>query len=70
VSSSWLAGFIHPACQDGTGSRVPAGVAGESPDESAEAAGEAHPRMSLISVMVAGVASGYGGALAVAQAAG
>ena len=53
----------------GTGSRVPAGVAGGSPDRSAEAAGKRHPLPSPVSVMVAGVASGHGGAQAVAQTA-
>ena len=71
MSSSWLAGCIrrHLPAGTGTGSRVPAGVAGGSPDRSAEAAGKRHPLPSPASVMVAGVASGHGGAQAVAQAA-
>jgi len=71
VSSSWLAGCIRR--------HLPAGTAPDpvSLRESLEdlltdprkPRGKPHPLPSLVSVMVAGVASGHGGALAVAQAA-
>jgi DDE_Tnp_1-associated len=71
VSSSWLAGCIRR--------HLPAGTARDpvSLRESLEGLltdprkprGKRHPLPSLVSVMVAGVASGHGGALAVAQAA-
>jgi hypothetical protein len=56
VSSSWLADCIcrHLPAGTGTGSRVPAGVAGGSPDRSAEAAGKA------ASAAVAGIGDGRG----------
>jgi hypothetical protein len=71
VSSSWLAGCIRRHLPAGT---APGPVSLREPlggllTDPRKPRGKRHPLPSLVSVVVAGVASGHGGALAVAQAA-
>jgi hypothetical protein len=71
VSSSWLAGCIRRHLPAGT-APDPVSLRGALEGlltDPRKPRGRRHPLPSLVSVMVAGVASGHGGALAVAQAA-
>ena len=72
MSSSWLAGCIRRRLPAGDGHRIPCPLR-ESleglPTDPRKPRGKRHPLPSPVSEMVAGVASGHGGAQAVAQAA-
>ena len=71
VSSSWLAGCIRRHLPAGTAPdpvSLRAVLEGRLTD-TRKPRGKRHPLPSLVSVLVAGVASGHGGPLAVAQAA-